>query len=98
MYWKIIAICSLVALIIVTVVFTLGCILLWLRKRKKNPKSVKNVTYHSQNEDVRVDSNPAYHTVNVDNVILAKDASISAPTTSYQSNNDDFLEYDYIYA
>ena len=84
-YWKIIAICSLVALSVVTVAFTLGCALLWFRKRKRNTKSVNNVTYHSQNEDVRVDSNPAYHTVSADNIVMDTDETISVPTSSYQT-------------
>ena len=84
-YWKIIAICSLVPLSIVTVAFTLGCVLFWLRKRKRNTKSVNNVTYHSQNEDVIVDCNPAYHAVSAYNVIMDTDKTISVPTSPYQT-------------
>ena len=46
---------------------------------------MNNVTYHSQNEDVRVDSNPAYHTVSADNVVLDTDETISVPTPSHQT-------------
>ena len=78
------------ALSIVTVAFTLGCVLLWLRKRKRNTKSVNNVTYHSQNEDVKVDTSTNEADKGVD-----ISTSINASYQSVQRDNDDSLEYDY---
>ena len=78
---------SLLTIIIATIVAI--SVLLWLRKRKKEPKLVDNVAYLSQKR--KLDSNPAYHTVSAANVVMDTNESYGAnsvptsPNTAYHT-------------
>ena len=78
---------SLLTIVIATIVAI--SVLLWLRKRKREPELVDNVAYLSQNREL--DSNPAYHTVSATNVVMDTNDSYAAnsvptsPNTTYQT-------------
>ena len=60
-------------------------VLLWLKKRKREPELVDNVAYHSQNRKIETGTNPAYHAIpTATNEAYVATSVPTSPNTAYQ--------------
>ena len=69
------------------------CVVVWLRKRKREPELVDNVAYHPQNRGIKTNTNAAYHTVLANVVTATNEAYIAtsvptSPNTAYQATRE----------